>query len=160
MTVARPPFALSSLVGFRIFFFAYRSSTSLLHYHLDTIPISKGRNSSPLLSSLRAWPSLTSCDVRSPNAHLLHSSLPLFLPSLSSAMKPATPGTILTAASTVLLALASFSTPLIKSLYFFKATLSSTAISGELTLGTLGFCLVKDGTTTCSSPSVGYDLGT
>ncbi|KAL7417568.1 SUR7/PalI family-domain-containing protein [Mrakia frigida] len=73
-------------------------------------------------------------------------------------MKPATPGTILTAASTVLLALASFSTPLLKSLYFFKASFSSSSISGVLTLGTLGFCLVQDGTTTCSSPSVGYDL--
>lgn len=74
-------------------------------------------------------------------------------------MRPATPGTVLTLASTVCLALASFCVPMLKSLYFLKANLASTAFTGELTLGTLGYCLLKDGSTTCSSPSVGYNLG-
>lgn len=74
-------------------------------------------------------------------------------------MKPATPGTVLTAIATVLLALASFNVPLLKQIYYFKASFSSSAYTGTLTLGTLGYCLVKDGVTTCSSPSVGYELG-
>lgn len=65
----------------------------------------------------------------------------------------------MTLASTVCLALASFCTPLLKSLYFLKADLASSAFTGELTLGTLGYCLLQNGATTCSSPSVGYNLG-
>lgn len=100
-------------------------------------------------------------------------------------MAPATPGTVLCLAATVCLALASFSTPLIKQLYFLRANISTTGFTGKIDLGTLGepelafirevarhgqgltssnlpiagYCTNVGGTQTCSSPSVGYDLG-
>ncbi|CDZ96749.1 Actin cortical patch SUR7/pH-response regulator PalI [Phaffia rhodozyma] len=71
---------------------------------------------------------------------------------------PATPGTVLTLAATILLALASFCTPLIKSLYLFKATLDNDDFTGTLTLGTLGYCIEQTSSTNCSSAGFGYTL--
>ncbi|GAA5868181.1 hypothetical protein JCM8547_003371 [Rhodosporidiobolus lusitaniae] len=74
------------------------------------------------------------------------------------AIKPATPGTIVVLAATVLLILVSVSTPLIKGLYFLKANLDisvgSTDISGDVTLGTWGYCVSG----TCTDPKLGYSL--
>lgn len=53
-------------------------------------------------------------------------------------MAPATPGTVICFVAAVCLALASFSTPLIKSLYFLKASINTDSYSGDLTFGTLG----------------------
>ncbi|WWC90795.1 uncharacterized protein L201_005732 [Kwoniella dendrophila CBS 6074] len=70
----------------------------------------------------------------------------------------ATPGTIAVLAATALLAVVSFNTPLLKSLNFLKATFSSGQYSGEITLGTLGFCHTLDGTSSCTGPRVGYEF--
>ncbi|KAJ7492058.1 SUR7/PalI family-domain-containing protein [Mycena latifolia] len=73
-------------------------------------------------------------------------------------IRPATPGFILTTLATALLAVVSFCVPYFKSVYFLKADISSSGTSGTITFGTLGYCVEVDGTTTCSSPSVGYEL--
>jgi len=70
--------------------------------------------------------------------------------------KPATPGFIVTLVATVLLALVSFCVPWIKSIYFLKATVKG--FDGSLTFGTLGYCLQQSSGTTCSKPSVGYQI--
>ncbi|WVQ74863.1 hypothetical protein IAR50_004470 [Cryptococcus sp. DSM 104548] len=70
----------------------------------------------------------------------------------------ATPGTILCAASTVLLAIVSFNTPMIKSLDFLSATYTASSYSGELSLGTLGFCSTFSGVQNCTGPQVGYEF--
>jgi hypothetical protein len=53
-------------------------------------------------------------------------------------MAPATPGTVICLAATVCLALASFSTPLIKQLYFLRANITTSGFTGQIELGTLG----------------------
>ncbi|KAJ7069053.1 SUR7/PalI family-domain-containing protein [Mycena belliarum] len=73
-------------------------------------------------------------------------------------IRPATPGFVLTTLATALLAVVSFCVPYFKSVYFLKADVSSGGASGTITFGTLGYCLEFGGTTTCSSPSVGYEL--
>nr|XP_019044586.1 hypothetical protein I302_06499 [Kwoniella bestiolae CBS 10118]OCF23516.1 hypothetical protein I302_06499 [Kwoniella bestiolae CBS 10118] len=70
----------------------------------------------------------------------------------------ATPGTLACLAATILLAVVSFNTPLLKSLNFLSASFSSGQYSGSLTLGTLGFCHTLDGTDSCTGPQVGYEF--
>ncbi|KAJ7664919.1 SUR7/PalI family-domain-containing protein [Mycena rosella] len=70
-------------------------------------------------------------------------------------IRPATPGFVLTTIATALLAVVSFCVPYLKSVYFLKADIGT---SGTITFGTLGYCVEVGGTTTCSSPSVGYEL--
>lgn len=72
--------------------------------------------------------------------------------------RSATPGTILCLAATVLLAIVSFNTPLLKSLYFLQANYSTGQYAGTLTLGTLGYCLTTNGATNCVGPTVGYEF--
>ncbi|KAH7885998.1 pali-domain-containing protein [Phlebopus sp. FC_14] len=73
-------------------------------------------------------------------------------------IRPATPGFLVTLVATILLAVVSFSVPLIKSVYFLKASLAVENISGYITLGTLGYCTTINGVTSCSSATVGYEL--
>ena len=73
-------------------------------------------------------------------------------------LRSATPGTLLCLACTVLLAVVSFNTPLLKSLYFLSASYSSGQYSGTLHLGTLGYCLTFQGSETCQGPQVGYEF--
>ncbi|KAJ6541793.1 SUR7/PalI family-domain-containing protein, partial [Mycena capillaripes] len=70
-------------------------------------------------------------------------------------IRPATPGFILTTLATALLAVVSFCVPYFKSVFFLKADLST---GGSITFGTLGYCLELNGVTTCSKPTVGYEL--
>lgn len=74
-------------------------------------------------------------------------------------IRPATPGFLVTLVATVLLAVVSFCVPYLKSVYFLKASVSVSGISGNITFGTLGYCLELTNGTTCSSPKVGYELG-
>ncbi|GAA5971950.1 hypothetical protein JCM11641_001583 [Rhodosporidiobolus odoratus] len=71
---------------------------------------------------------------------------------------PATPGTLVVLAATILLILVSVSTPLLKSIWFLKASIDvsvgSTDISGQVTLGAWGYC-VGD---TCTDARLGYSL--
>lgn len=73
-------------------------------------------------------------------------------------IRPATPGFLITLSATILLAIVSFSVPLIKSVYFLKASLSVEGTNGYITFGTLGYCLDISGTTSCSNATVGYEL--
>ena len=75
-------------------------------------------------------------------------------------LRPATPGFLVTLAAAVLLAIVSFSVPYFKSVFFLKASLADEGISGTITFGTLGYCIELSNGTTCSKPSVGYQLGT
>ncbi|GAA5962295.1 hypothetical protein JCM21900_006386 [Sporobolomyces salmonicolor] len=73
-------------------------------------------------------------------------------------IRPATPGTLVVIAATILLILVSVSTPLLKSIYFLKATIDAsidgTDVSGTVTLGAWGYCVGS----TCSTPKLGYSL--
>ncbi|OJA12348.1 hypothetical protein AZE42_02794 [Rhizopogon vesiculosus] len=73
-------------------------------------------------------------------------------------IRPATPGFLITLAATVLLAVVSFSVPLIKSVYFLKASLSVEDVDGYITFGTLGYCADISGTLSCSNATVGYEF--
>lgn len=66
------------------------------------------------------------------------------------------PGLLLIIAAVVLLALVSFNTPLLKSLYFLEARFKEYTLK----LGTLGYCLDSGGTVSCQGPQVGYEFGT
>lgn len=72
--------------------------------------------------------------------------------------KPATPGFFVTLVATGLLAVVVFSVPYIKSIYFLKATLNEGGTTEIFTFGVLGYCLQLSNGTTCSKPSVGYEL--
>lgn len=74
-------------------------------------------------------------------------------------LRPATPGFIVTLIATILLAVVSFCVPYFKSIYFLKAVISVSGVSGNITFGTLGYCLELTNGTTCSKPSIGYQLG-
>lgn len=74
-------------------------------------------------------------------------------------IRPATPGFIVTLTATVLLAIVSFCVPYFKSVYFLKADISVGSNHGAITFGTLGYCLELSNGTTCSKPSIGYQLG-
>ncbi|KAF7307541.1 hypothetical protein MIND_00548900 [Mycena indigotica] len=73
-------------------------------------------------------------------------------------IRPATPGFLLTALATALLAVVSFCVPYFKSIFFLQADISSNGVSGSITFGTLGYCVNLAGTTTCSKPAIGYEL--
>ncbi|KAF7302443.1 hypothetical protein HMN09_00878300 [Mycena chlorophos] len=73
-------------------------------------------------------------------------------------IRPATPGFILCVLATALLAVVSFCVPYFKSVFFLKAVVNSNGVNGTITFGTLGYCLDYSGTTTCSKPSIGYEL--
>ncbi|KAF7302840.1 hypothetical protein MKEN_01246100 [Mycena kentingensis (nom. inval.)] len=73
-------------------------------------------------------------------------------------LRPATPGFILTALATALLAVVSFCVPYFKSVFFLQADITSSGVTGTITFGTLGYCVELSGTTTCSKPSIGYEL--
>ncbi|KAJ3750856.1 SUR7/PalI family-domain-containing protein [Lentinula detonsa] len=73
-------------------------------------------------------------------------------------IRPATPGFVCTLTATVLLAVVSFCVPYFKSVYFLKASITEDGFNGTITFGTLGYCLELSNGTTCSSPSVGYEL--
>ncbi|KAF4604785.1 hypothetical protein EYR40_003567 [Pleurotus pulmonarius] len=73
-------------------------------------------------------------------------------------IRPATPGFIVTLVATILLAVVSFCVPYFKSVYFLKASVKFGDNTGSITFGTLGYCVDLPGNSTCSSPSVGYEL--
>ncbi|KAI6047835.1 pali-domain-containing protein [Pisolithus marmoratus] len=73
-------------------------------------------------------------------------------------MRPATPGFIVTFVAAILLAVVSFSVPLIKSVYFLKASLTVENVDGTITFGTLGYCMTISGSTSCSAATVGYEF--
>ncbi|KAG1908336.1 pali-domain-containing protein [Suillus fuscotomentosus] len=75
-----------------------------------------------------------------------------------SFIRPATPGFLITLIATILLGVVSFSVPLIKSIYFLKASLAVEGTNGYITFGTLGYCSDISGTVSCSSATVGYEL--
>lgn len=74
-------------------------------------------------------------------------------------LRPATPGFIVTLVATVLLAVVVFCVPYFKSIYFLKASVTVQNVTGNITFGTLGYCIELPGNTTCSKPSIGYELG-
>ena len=73
-------------------------------------------------------------------------------------IRSATPGFLVTLTAAVLLAIVSFSVPYFKSVFFLKASLQNEGVSGEITFGTLGYCVHLANGTTCSKPTVGYEL--
>ncbi|KAF9567838.1 pali-domain-containing protein [Agrocybe pediades] len=73
-------------------------------------------------------------------------------------IRPATPGFLVTLVATVLLAVVSFCVPYFKSVFFLKAAISIDGFSGNVTFGTLGYCLELSNGTTCSKPSIGYEI--
>ncbi|KAF8910073.1 SUR7/PalI family-domain-containing protein [Gymnopilus junonius] len=75
-----------------------------------------------------------------------------------SCIRPATPGFLVTLVATVLLAVVSFCVPYFESVFFLKATITVDNINGNITFGTLGYCLELANGTTCSKPSIGYEL--
>lgn len=72
--------------------------------------------------------------------------------------RPATPGFLITLLATALLAVVSFGVPLLKSVYFLKASLAVDNEDGVIKLGTLGYCIELSNGTTCTSASVGYEF--
>ena len=73
--------------------------------------------------------------------------------------RPATPGFIVTLVATILLAVVSFNVPILKSIFFLKASITIDNFNGTITLGTLGYCLELSNGTTCTKPSIGYEFG-
>ncbi|KAM0788742.1 hypothetical protein ACM66B_002834 [Microbotryomycetes sp. NB124-2] len=65
-------------------------------------------------------------------------------------IRPATPGTVVVLAATILLVLVSVSVPLLKSIYFLKASVAGQ----EIVLGCWGVCVNGQ----CSKSSLGYSL--
>ena len=74
-------------------------------------------------------------------------------------IRPATPGFIVTLVATALLAVVVFCVPYFRSIYFLRANISVSGYNGSITFGTLGYCLELTNGTTCSTPSIGYQLG-
>ncbi|KAF9451406.1 pali-domain-containing protein [Macrolepiota fuliginosa MF-IS2] len=70
-------------------------------------------------------------------------------------IRPATPGFLVTLIAAALLAVVSFCVPYFKSVYFLRADIPN---NGAITFGTLGYCLELSNGTTCSRPSIGYQL--
>jgi len=77
-----------------------------------------------------------------------------------SFIRPATPGFLVTLVATILLAIVCFSVPYVKSVFFLRASLAVEGLSGNITFGTLGYCLHLSNGTTCTKPHLGYELGT
>lgn len=78
-------------------------------------------------------------------------------------VRPATPGTIVVLAATIVLVIVSVSTPIVKSVTFLTADLSvavaSVTIDGTVNLGTFGWCLNGVGNKpVCQGPQLGYEL--
>ncbi|KAL5639113.1 hypothetical protein ACGC1H_006587 [Rhizoctonia solani] len=73
-------------------------------------------------------------------------------------LPPALPGFLFTLAATALLAVVSFSVPYFKSVYFLRAAISQSGVSGSVTFGVLGYCLDFNNQIQCSTPSVGWDF--
>lgn len=71
-------------------------------------------------------------------------------------IRPATPGTLLVLVAAILLGLVTISTPIIKSIYFLRATIGGRGNQNgqEATFGTLGYCIGA----TCSSATLGYQF--
>lgn len=89
-------------------------------------------------------------------------SFPSFLLAPLAVMgifRPATPGFLVTLIATGLLAAVSFNVPIIKSIYFLKATVKTDSVDESVLFGTLGYCLDVSNNQTCSKPTVGYELG-
>ena len=80
---------------------------------------------------------------------------------LMAFLPPVTPGFLISLAATLCLAVIFQSVPFLKSVYFVKVNVSTDSCHGDITLGTLGYCLnlCHNNGTTCSKPSVGYVLG-
>lgn len=80
-------------------------------------------------------------------------------------LRPATPGTLVVLAATVLLVLVTVSVPVSKSFYFLSADLSGSSnnvsLKGTLRMGCFGYCLkvASTGQDLCSSASLGYSIG-
>lgn len=74
-------------------------------------------------------------------------------------IRPATPGFLVTLVATVLLAVVVFCVPYFKSIFFLKASITEGGFKGNITFGTLGYCLELTNGTTCSKPTIGYELG-
>ena len=74
-------------------------------------------------------------------------------------IRPATPGFLVTLIATILLAVVSFNVPILKSIYFLKASVRNDQVDVSVTFGTLGYCLDTGNNQTCSKPTVGYELG-
>jgi hypothetical protein len=74
-------------------------------------------------------------------------------------LRPATPGFVVTLAATICLALVSFSTPLLKSIYFLSATINHDSLQGTATFGVLGYCLQTGTAQACSNATVGWEFG-
>ncbi|KAI0735045.1 SUR7/PalI family-domain-containing protein [Earliella scabrosa] len=73
-------------------------------------------------------------------------------------LRPATPGFLVTLIATILLAVVSFNVPILKSIYFLKASVRNDQVDVSVTFGTLGYCLDTGNNQTCSKPTVGYEL--
>ncbi|KAI0639533.1 SUR7/PalI family-domain-containing protein [Trametes polyzona] len=73
-------------------------------------------------------------------------------------LRPATPGFLVTLIASGLLAVVSFNVPILKSVFFLKASVAIGGSTESITFGTLGYCLTLPNGTTCSKPSVGYEL--
>lgn len=73
-------------------------------------------------------------------------------------IRSATPGTLVCLTATILLAIVSFCVPYFKSVYFLRADISVGGQNGSITFGTLGYCYDVPGNSSCSKPSVGYEL--
>lgn len=69
------------------------------------------------------------------------------------------PGHILYLTTAIFLALVAFNTPLLKSFYFLRATYTVGQNSGEVSFGTLGYCVLRTGGEVCTGPKIGYELG-
>ncbi|CAE6348611.1 unnamed protein product [Rhizoctonia solani] len=73
-------------------------------------------------------------------------------------ISPALPGFLFTLAATALLAVVSFSVPYFKSVYFLRAAITQSGVSGSVTFGVLGYCLDFNNQVQCSAPSVGWEF--
>jgi len=73
-------------------------------------------------------------------------------------LRPATPGFLITLAATVCLVVVCFSVPWFKTVYFLQVSLAVENMSGDVTFGTLGYCMELPGNTTCTSPKIGYQF--
>lgn len=60
----------------------------------------------------------------------------------------------------VLLGVVLFGVPVIKTIYFMKASITEGGLNGSIIFGSLGYCLQLSNGTTCSNLTTsGYELG-
>lgn len=82
-------------------------------------------------------------------------------------LKESGPALFLSLGVTILLALVSFNTPILKSFYFLSATYTDGSIDGSIKLGTMGYCWEyafenvesMAGGMNCTGPTIGYQFG-